>query len=1718
ADLEADLGIDSIKKAQLIGELAENFELAHLAGSLQELSLDDFRTLDSLLGFVTSSASAVESSVAVAVAEEPAETRIESVSPATEQVSAVNSHDELTNAFSVVSLAGTPYEIGYQHGQSQGAAVRVILERYSAMLGPRLQNIPELEEALAKPTMYFGEAEVEELRGVADGAGLPPAAILAHNLGMYPDYVPGCTQFAFTRQSNPKYGLVHAVNEDSPLSLTLPDCLSRIVQIRRPTGGIPHVTFSVSGQLGGLNGINAAGLAITSTLLLDCPRRVETAIGKVHPVVVKRLLEQAESIEDAVRLLRTIDRAGAWSLCLSEFHSDRLCYLEYDGESLEIQDRPATVLTTNHSLLQTPVADVPQHSKYRLERLQQLMAQADRDGVPLELAQQVLRDRFDLGRGRLTAHATMNTIRRVDNQISIVMRPEYGELYVTPGPHSGNLVDNYFRIDVRDLLGVSRSPNQAARNGHHVSSNGKGHQNGESPVVVTTTVATRTVSKPLADVRAGLPTDAERLVQRHVLRMRSAPLPADTVAVPSLTGAAVVLGQNKVATALKAKLESIGIAVHQLTVTEDADATLTALQTLWKQQPLLHLFLTTARDEQAAKCGTQTWAERVTSGVMTPFLVCQKWAQLIQDAKLTGKASLMAVTAMGGDFGIAGRLHSFEGGGLTGLFKGLHRELPEMTVKVVDAPAEENPDTLATEALRELTQTQGPLEVGLIRGQRQVVQAVPQQASSQRPSGKQPHGVWVVTGGARGVTAVVARELGKRFGLKLHLLGSTPEPQIDPSWRNLSEAGLKSLKRTVMDQARAAGQNPANTWKNTERAIEIDRTLRAFRAEGVAVAYHACDVSSHDSLAKTLDAIRQQDGGIHGVIHGAGLEAACRFDKKKRDLVRATIGVKVDAAVSLIELLANDPLEYFVGFGSTSGRFGGMGQCDYSMASDMLCKLCADLRTQRPEVAAIGLHWPPWADVGMAARPESKIALQSSGLTFMPPLEGAAHVLDELLTAAGESELLFLDKPDRIDTDQTMPTAAVKAEYLRREPLVQAAAVVDTIHSLNPGQSLIADLRFDPTVEPFLLEHRHQGTPILPAVVGMESMIEAATILAANGQQVTGISGMTVHQGLRFHTDRPQRARVVVEGTRCRLEADFCDRQGRLVEPHRLQMDATLELAEKAAALPAVDLGPKPTQWTPHKYVVDWQTMKFPEEARVYHGAPFQALKEYALVEGGLWAKLIVPPSSQIAGDRNAAGWQWPSATIDAGLLAADLMVWNTLHVADLPHAFGRIRLARSLQPGEALICRVWLRQRAERMILTDWVLVDAQGQVVVQVDGFEMVQVKTGTTTPSPTTAPTGTVFSSPADTVPASSTQVASSAGPAPAPLPPTSSLRKPRVASVADGSPLPAPAPLPKSDVPPQEALGSKNATPHVVAASALPRIEPVQLSSLPLIEAAHWESNDRLLAECLFHPQHDPFLDQHRFSGRPLLPAVIGLEAMIEAASLTGQARSPVVRNFEILGPCKFREQEPQTVQVAVERHQDGWKCCLLSTGAKPAVLQQATIAFRDPLPQLEGPSMEAPPFPYSPMQYASKGQAQLVHGPLFQCLKGLSLQRHMGWGKVVGVAAGDLGGARQGNWFLPVAMLDSCLVACGVDLFILMNKRVEIPQGIKHLQVGRLPSADETCTLRLFYRGNDEQHTTYDLYLFGKPGDLLLSAEGYRGVKTVKGADASLWDGDFKDRL
>ena len=175
--------------------------------------------------------------------------------------------------------------------------------------------------------------------------------------------------------------------------------------------------------------------------------------------------------------------------------------------------------------------------------------------------------------------------------------------------------------------------------------------------------------------------------------------------------------------------------------------------------------------------------------------------------------------------------------------------------------------------------------------------------------------------------------------------------------------------------------------------------------------YYQCDVADRSALSQTLQQIRSADGPIEGILHGAGIDRSCRFERKQRDVVSQTIGAKVDGAAHLMALTTTDPVRHFLGFGSISGRLGSFGQTDYCLASDMLCKLIGAYRRERPWVQATGFHWHPWDGVGMAARPETKNVLQGqSQLHLMPLDEGITHLLRELEAGMPEPELLVTER------------------------------------------------------------------------------------------------------------------------------------------------------------------------------------------------------------------------------------------------------------------------------------------------------------------------------------------------------------------------------------------------------------------------------------------------------------------------------------------------------------------------------------------------------------------------------------------------------------------------------------------------------------------------------------------------------------------------------------
>jgi NAD(P)-dependent dehydrogenase (short-subunit alcohol dehydrogenase family) len=369
---------------------------------------------------------------------------------------------------------------------------------------------------------------------------------------------------------------------------------------------------------------------------------------------------------------------------------------------------------------------------------------------------------------------------------------------------------------------------------------------------------------------------------------------------------------------------------------------------------------------------------------------------------------------LGGDFGLVGPVYAPEGGWIAGLLKSLHIEWNRhdrpTAVKICDFSPADAPETIVEAMLQEMGCGSPEVEVGLGGGRRRIVRAVPTPVDRLPRVEPQRGSTWLVTGGARGITAEVAIKLGRDYAFDLHLIGRSEAPRDDVPWRNCSDEQLKQIKRSIVRQAIAERKSPEKQWDRVKNDIEIYNNLERMRKLGLRVTYHSCDVSNWGALDELLQAIRRVSGPITGIIHGAGYARTSRFETQKRNELSATIGAKVDGALALMQLTQQDPVRFFVGFGSISGRFGGNGLSDYAAANEMLAKLCAWFSARRGDCAVSCIEWQSWDEVGMAMLPDSAMGTREVlKMKFIPPAEGVEHLGRELCAGLPEREVLIDD-------------------------------------------------------------------------------------------------------------------------------------------------------------------------------------------------------------------------------------------------------------------------------------------------------------------------------------------------------------------------------------------------------------------------------------------------------------------------------------------------------------------------------------------------------------------------------------------------------------------------------------------------------------------------------------------------------------------------------------
>ena len=389
---------------------------------------------------------------------------------------------------------------------------------------------------------------------------------------------------------------------------------------------------------------------------------------------------------------------------------------------------------------------------------------------------------------------------------------------------------------------------------------------------------------------------------------------------------------------------------------------------------------------------------------------------LSQRAIKAGVSGILSVTGMGGEFGRNGSpKERARHGGIAGLLKSLAKEHPELHARAVDLNPWEEPGELARHLLGEMMASEGPIEVGYRGGKRSVLRIEPldlTEGAVDQTFALGKDSVVVLTGGARGITAKIAKGLAATYGCHLELIGRSPLPDLTEVEDAEQAAATDALSLKRLLAQRGEGSTPSEVDSRAREILaarEVRATLKAIEDAGSTVRYHSADVREAKGFGKLIDALYKEHGKLDGVIHGAGvIEDKLLVDKTRGSFDRV-FDTKVRGALTLAEKLRPD-VRFVVFFSSVASAFGNRGQTDYAAANDVLDKLAAQMN-ERLAGRVVSINWGPWDSAGMVS-PELKREYGKRGIGLIPLERGSERLLAELIANGGaekESQVIYMN-------------------------------------------------------------------------------------------------------------------------------------------------------------------------------------------------------------------------------------------------------------------------------------------------------------------------------------------------------------------------------------------------------------------------------------------------------------------------------------------------------------------------------------------------------------------------------------------------------------------------------------------------------------------------------------------------------------------------------------
>jgi len=243
-------------------------------------------------------------------------------------------HLETDGQVRILHLSGSHYEMGLQHGRLLRDEVRAVIRGYidEGVVGrfhvPR-RHLVKRARLMAPhiPTKYL-----DEMRGIAEGAGLPFEDVLITHTFLESIQVPMCTTFAAWGKATRSGEMIFGRNLDF-FSLGVAHKYGTVI-FYRPDRGNAFVSVAWPGWCGTLTAVNVKGLGLG---LMNVGSREDRPVGIPYTIMVRQIVEECHTIEAAVERLKEMPRTFGNNLMIVHNRPASAVVAEYTSKRVAVR-------------------------------------------------------------------------------------------------------------------------------------------------------------------------------------------------------------------------------------------------------------------------------------------------------------------------------------------------------------------------------------------------------------------------------------------------------------------------------------------------------------------------------------------------------------------------------------------------------------------------------------------------------------------------------------------------------------------------------------------------------------------------------------------------------------------------------------------------------------------------------------------------------------------------------------------------------------------------------------------------------------------------------------------------------------------------------------------------------------------------------------------------------------------------------------------------------------------------------------------------------------------------------------------------------------------------------------------------------------------------------------------------------------------------------------